>query len=256
MPQSRRMARFWRETNAESHESVSGAGPAGFPKMNEEVYPMQLRKHVITSLLASSLALGGMAAVAQDSTPVASPAATEREVSLIGADGGPVATALFVESDEGVTITIQSDGDSGLEPGEHGIHIHEFGLCTPTEGDETFSDAGGHFNPTDATHGGPEDEDSHAGDLGNLMVADDGTIDFEVTTDKVTLMTGEDNSLADEDGSAIVIHAGIDDLETDPSGESGDRVACGTIYQFPAPMDATPVATPDLGDDEEATPED
>jgi Cu-Zn family superoxide dismutase len=165
-----------------------------------------------------------------------------------------VGSASFAETPEGVTVTMQStsEGDgSGLEPGFHGIHIHETGDCDPS-GDTPYASAGGHFNPTGATHGAPDDADSHAGDLGNLEVDEAGTFGLQVTTGKVTLTPGAENSLADEDGSAIIIHAGEDDLETDPSGESGERIACGVI--FPAPgaaatpaadgSDATPEATP------------
>lgn len=217
---------------------------------------MSIGKRLFAGMLASTLALGGSTAIAQDALPGATPSIEEQHIILASPEGDLVATARFIEIDEGVTITVTTDADSGLEPGEHGIHIHERGVCTPTEGDEPFSDAGGHYNPTDAEHGGPEDEDAHAGDLGNLTVEEDGTIDFEITTDRVTLVTGEENSLADEDGSALIIHADQDDLETDPSGESGERVACGTIFQHPQ---GTPVATPDTDgltdEDDDATPE-
>jgi superoxide dismutase, Cu-Zn family len=221
---------------------------------------MSLRKRLLAGVLASSMALSGGAAFAQDSTPMASPQASpvaERgEITLVSPEGDPVAVATFSETDEGLTITVTNEGDSGLEPGEHGIHIHEFGMCTPVEGDEPFSDAGDHFDPMGQPHGGPEDEESHAGDLGNLTVADDGSIDFEITTDRLTMIPGEEHSLADADGSSILIHANPDDLETDPAGESGDRVACGTIFQHPLAMEGTPVATPvELEtEDAEATP--
>jgi Cu-Zn family superoxide dismutase len=113
-------------------------------------------------------------------------------------------------------------------------------MCDPS-GETAFQSAGGHFNPTDASHGGPDDEDSHAGDLGNLTVDDNGAFEFEITTDRVTLDPEAENSLADQDGGALVIHAGADDLKTDPSGESGERLICGVI--FPA-MEGTPEATP------------
>lgn len=219
---------------------------------------MSMRHRLLTGILASTMALGGGGALAQDSTPIgspdASPVADRGEITLTSPEGNPVAVATFAESDGGLTITVTSEGDSGLEPGEHGVHIHEFGVCTPTEGDEPFADAGGHFNPMGQQHGGPDGQEAHAGDLGNLVVEDDGSIDFEITTENLTLEPGADNSLADEDGSAIVIHANPDDLETDPSGDSGGRVACGTIYQHPAAMGGTPVATPEQLETEEATP--
>lgn len=215
---------------------------------------MSMRKRLLAGILASSMAFSGGAAIAQDSTPMASPAAERGEITLTSPEGNPVAEATFIESDEGVTITVTSEGDSGLEPGEHGVHIHEFGVCTPSEGEEPFSDAGGHFNPVGGPHGAPDEEASHAGDLGNLTVEDDGSIDFEFTTDKLTLEPGVENSLADDDGSAIVIHANPDDMETDPSGDSGGRVACGTIFQHPLAMEGTPVATPVELETEDATP--
>lgn len=226
---------------------------------------MNLRKTMLSGLIAATLAFGGGIASAQDGTPDASPAASPAASPVASPVAGdmiidrfPMATpngdiAAFVEireGEDGVTITITSTTDSTLEPGSRGIHIHEVGACD-SSGDTPYESAGGHFNPTDTTHGDVHDDDSHAGDLGNLEVADDGTIDFQVTTDKVTLDPEADNSLAGPNGSSIIIHAGEDDLETDPSGESGDRAACGIIVPSvePAmnivpPESATPEATP------------
>lgn len=81
--------------------------------------------------------------------------------------------------------------------------------------------------------------ESHAGDLGNISVGEDGTGTLEVTTDRVTLETDAKPALVDNDGSALVIHQNPDDLQTDPSGESGPRIACGVIF---AGLEATPVA--------------
>lgn len=199
---------------------------------------MGVRSRLMTGILASALTLGGGTALAQDASPEASPEQDEILVSLQNADGEPVANASLIETDDGVAIAVTAGDDTGLEPGEHGFHIHETGLC-----EAPFESAGGHFNPTDASHGDIDDDESHAGDLGNLTVEDDGTIQFEITTDKITLQEGEDNSLADDDGSALLIHAGEDDLESDPSGESGDRLVCGVI--FPPADSGTPVATPE-----------
>src|SRR5699024_7220265 len=128
-------------------------------------------------------------------------------INIANPDGDVLAVASVTEADDGVTITVTSD-DSGLDPGEHGIHIHEKGVCDP-DGDDPFESAGGHFNPTDKDHGAPEDEDSHAGDLGNLTVDDDGSIDFEITRDKVTLNEGETTSLQNPpDGTSFIIHEG------------------------------------------------
>lgn len=225
---------------------------------------MNLRKTMLSGMIASTLALGGGVAMAQDSTPDASPAASpvaelatpaEGEIvmnrfPMSTPDGDIAAYVEIWEGEDGVTITVTNTMDSTLEPGMHGIHIHEVGACD-TSGDTPFESSGGHFNPTDAEHGDIEDEDSHAGDLGNLEVAEDGTISYQVTTDKVTLDPSAENSLAGPSGASIIIHAGEDDLETDPSGESGGREACGIIFRSVEPaMNITP---PEAGTPE-ATP--
>ena len=213
---------------------------------------MGVRTRIAAGVLASSLALGGGAVAAQESTPAGTPAIGEPlTLDLTTANGDVIGSATIVASPNGVTITLQSTSEgsgSGLEPGPHGVHIHETGNCDPS-GDTPFGSAGEHFNPTGASHGALEDTDSHAGDLGNLEVDGAGTFGLDVTTDKVSLEPGAENSLADEDGSAILIHAGEDDLQTDPSGESGDPVACGVIFAE-AGSDATPAA-----DGSDATPE-
>ncbi len=189
--------------------------------------------------------------LAQDATPAAShrphrdPDRGRGDLNrfpLSNPDGKIAAYAEIEEGADGVTITVTNSSDSGLEPGTHGIHIHEVGSCDAS-GATPYASAGGHFNPTGASHGAPDDEGSHAGDLGNLEVADDGTIDFEITTDKVTLDPAADNSLAGPTGSALVIHSGEDDMATDPSGDSGSREACGIIFRSAEPVSNTVVPT-------------
>lgn len=212
---------------------------------------MEIRSQLAACMLASTMALTGAAALAQEATPETGATVT---VDLTSPDGNVVGSASFAETPAGLTVTVQStsEGDgSGMEPGLRGIHIHETGNCDPS-GDMRYESAGGHFNPAGTTHGAPDDPDSHAGDLGNLEVEEGGIFGFQFSTGKVTLAPGAENSLADEDGSAIIIHAGEDDLETDPSGESGERIACGVIFAAPGAVgspaaddsDATPEATP------------
>lgn len=140
---------------------------------------------------------------------------------LTDPQGNPVGTAEFVEGSGRVSINVNITG--GVEPGEHGIHIHETGALTPS-----FEAAGDHFNPTDNNHGFEGPNGPHAGDLGNIFVGPDGTASYSTFNDRVTL-SGGPNSLLDGDGSALVIHAMPDDYVTDPSGDSGDRVAAGVI---------------------------
>lgn len=215
---------------------------------------MNIRKTLLSGMLASSMALSGGIALAQDmgssdatpandasATPVASLTSLE-DVPVVNADGEEIAQAdvwVGEDGEEGVWFKITGE-NSGLEEGKYGVHIHETGIC---DADAMFDSAGGHFNPTDETHGDINSDPSHGGDLGNIEVDGDGNFEHEVLAEKVSMDPEEMNSLADDDGSAIVIHAGEDDLETDPSGESGDREACGVIFP---PMDGagTPAATP------------
>lgn len=110
---------------------------------------------------------------------------------------------------------------SGLTPGLHGIHIHEFGDCSAPDG----SSAGDHFNPDKSRHGGPEGPRHHRGDLGNIEANASGRGTLNFTTDAFTLDDGPYGIL----GRSLVVHAMADDLVTDPAGSSGARIACGVI---------------------------
>ena len=161
----------------------------------------------------------------------ASPSETANLVAtaeITDADGNVIGDANFttgVDDSSFVTVQIGLSEGSGLAPGEHGVHIHEVGECSAPD----FESAGGHYNPTGAQHGLLNPEGPHAGDLPNLMVSQNGTVDYVVTTALVTV-DGE-RTLFDGDGSALMIHEGADDYITDSSGDSGGRVACGVITQ-------------------------
>ncbi len=206
---------------------------------------MNLRKSVLSGLMAASIALGGGMAIAQDATPDASDATpvtriTVEPKAIKTVDGDFVGYATLWQDESGVTLVIKSSGEAVLSPGQHGVHIHESGVC---DDDAAFDSAGGHFNPTDESHGDANADPSHGGDLGNMTVNDDGSFEHKVKLEKITLQPDAENSLNDADGSAIIIHAGEDDLTTDPSGESGDREACGVIFA-PVEGTGTPEATP------------
>lgn len=143
--------------------------------------------------------------------------------NVIDLTGKEIGTLTFSETADGVHITGLL---TGLPAGDHGIHIHEKGECDATG---KFDSAGAHFNPTSHKHGTQNPEGPHAGDLENISVTAAGDpVDVDLMAANVTLGEGE-NSLLDDDGSAIVIHADPDDYKTDPAGNSGDRIACGVI---------------------------
>lgn len=156
---------------------------------------------------------------------VASASASHAEASLVDTAGAPVGWAMFTEDATG-TVHLRVHV-KGLAPGLHGIHLHAVGACTL--GTATpFSSAGGHHNPLAHDHGLESPTGAHAGDLPNLVVNEDGVGHLNVPTDLATLSAGP-MSLFDGDGSAVIIHAAADDQVTNPTGNSGARIACGVI---------------------------
>ena len=142
---------------------------------------------------------------------------------LVNAQGTKVGTAKITSVANGVKVSVKV---SQLTPGEHGIHIHNVGKCDGP----AFTTAGGHFNPTSAHHGvkNAQEPHPHLGDLENLKVGENGKARATFLISGVTLGDGQ-NSLFHDGGTALVIHAKADDLTSDPSGNSGDRIVCGVI---------------------------
>jgi Cu-Zn family superoxide dismutase len=167
-------------------------------------------------MVVALLAFGSWGEMAAQQLPTAA-------ARLIDAQGREVGIVRLQETPiKGVLLRIEV---SGLSPGEHAIHIHEVGRCDAP----TFDSTGGHFNPWNHDHGAASSNGMHAGDLLNLSVPGPGRIEVERLARTVTLADGLLNSLFDEDGSAIVIHAGPDDYTSQPSGNAGDPVACGVV---------------------------
>jgi Cu-Zn family superoxide dismutase len=127
--------------------------------------------------------------------------------------------------DEGVGIAIFGVLE-GLPPGTHGFHLHDTGRC-----EAPFGSAGQHWNPTNRQHGRQNPGGPHLGDLPNLEVPEDSTVVLQVMAVGGTLRGA--SGLVDQNGAAVVIHAGADDDRTDPSGNSGGRIACGVITAAP-----------------------
>lgn len=141
---------------------------------------------------------------------------------LIDQKGNRVGVAQFTEVEAGVEIEVEG---WDLPPGEHGFHIHEQGQCDIP----SFESAGGHFNPTKTNHGFEHPEGPHAGDLPNIKVDEDGRVQTTIVAEMLSLQEGAKNSILTESGTSIMIHADPDDYQTDPAGDSGERIVCGTI---------------------------
>jgi Cu-Zn family superoxide dismutase len=184
-----------------------------------------------SGIFAAFVAMGATPGSAYDADPAArtyaapakkTPAPTAKAV-LLSAEGKEVGTVALTQTKAGVRlrVTVQD-----LTPGEHGFHIHAVGKCEPP-----FTSAGPHFNPNEKKHGLRSRVGHHAGDMNNLKIPKNGKLTTTITNKDVTLEKGKPNSLFHDGGTAIVIHAGPDDQLTDPSGNSGDRVACGVITE-------------------------
>ena len=123
----------------------------------------------------------------------------------------------FTKENAGIRVVANI---KGLSEGKHGFHIHQYGDCSASDG----TSAGGHFNPENVEHGGPDSEVRHVGDLGNIEIDADSTGNYD-RIDTVITFNGSHSII----GRAVVIHAGEDDLTSQPTGNAGARVACGVI---------------------------
>ena len=142
------------------------------------------------------------------------------ETTLRFANGLPAGTVQLFSNGQTLTLNVAA---AAMSPGEHGFHLHTTGRCTAPD----FTSAGGHLNPGGATHGSRSPGGKHLGDMPNLVIGANRT-----GTAQVVLEGNARDVLADifdEDGTAVVVHAGPDDYVSDPAGDAGARIACGVL---------------------------
>jgi Cu-Zn family superoxide dismutase len=146
-------------------------------------------------------------------------------IQLKDGKGASVGTATVTASGMGIQIAYDL---KGLQPGPHAFHIHQNAKCDGPD----FTTAGGHFNPDMKKHGMENPEGPHNGDMPNITAGADGTAKGTVMDPHVTLNPTAPNSIFAGGGTALMIHATADDMKSDPAGNAGARIACGTITQM------------------------
>jgi len=200
-----------------------------------------MHRNKLSLIAASTCLLFSLACGHKEETPDATTAAgtTDQAMSTTAPEPAPApaataatATATLLSDEPGFsgTVTLTDDGAGGVKivadvsgvkkDGKHGFHVHENGQC---EHSDHFKSAGGHFNPSGSDHACPPTDPRHAGDMGNLEVTG-GTGHLELTSSALSL--SGPNSVV---GKALILHAGEDDCKTQPTGNSGDRLACGVV---------------------------
>jgi Cu-Zn family superoxide dismutase len=170
------------------------------------------------------LLLAALLLAAKDGGEPAKAQPNSAKISIVNTQRQEVGQATVTDTSNGVLISLSlREKPPGVSSGSHAFHIHAVGKCEPP-----FKTAGDHYNPQKKQHGFLGKGGPHAGDLPNIHVPENGQLMVEFFVPGVRLKDGN-NRLMDEDGSALVIHAEKDDYRTDPTGNAGDRIACGVI---------------------------
>lgn len=183
---------------------------------------MRFGKHFLVTTAAVLLsACGATEARSPTNQPLAAKSASPfAAADIIDASGQSVGSATIAPTGDGFALQLNV---RELPPGVHGMHLHMVGACDLPD----FTSAGGHLNPHNKQHGRDNPQGSHLGDLPNITVGADGTATLSVP---LNVPRSEiETFLIDADGTAIVVHASADDYRTDPTGNSGGRIACGVL---------------------------
>ncbi|ATB33568.1 superoxide dismutase family protein [Melittangium boletus] len=175
---------------------------------------MTIRALLIAATLTTTPAL---AQTPEAGTKAPPPKGETAKAPLKDAQGKDVGEVTFEQTPTGVLV---KGTLTNLPPGEHAIHIHEAGKCEAP----AFTTAGGHFNPKKKAHGILSPKGKHEGDLPNLYVDKEGRVQFDFFAPDLKV-----KGLFDKDGSAVVVHAKLDDYHSDPAGDAGGRIACGVV---------------------------
>lgn len=174
-----------------------------------------MKKFILIGGVVSTLFVAGCTA------GIVSSGAGSAETMLSPTKGNTAAgTVVFSEAGNKLRVVAEI---TGLSPGPHGFHIHEKGDCSAPDG----TSAGGHYNPTGKPHGNPEHAEHHAGDMPQLVADAKGVAKLVGYIDEVNLGNGEGGIV----GRSVIVHATADDFKTQPTGNSGARVACGVIVK-------------------------
>ncbi|MDF2962923.1 MAG: superoxide dismutase copper/zinc binding protein [Paenibacillus sp.] len=201
---------------ASGHQSTGGNQNTGNPSNSTQSSSTQSNSNSAGTVQKDTPQSSAQGTPAADTTdkPVV--------VEMQNAQKTAIGTAELKKVTEGVEIKLNL---SGLTPGKHGIHIHQNAVCEAPD----FKSAGDHFNPEQKKHGMDNPGGAHMGDLPNIEADANGKTAATLISKLTTLEKGKTNSILGGDGKSLVIHAQPDDGKTDPSGNSGDRIACGII---------------------------
>jgi Cu-Zn family superoxide dismutase len=165
----------------------------------------------------------GLVGCAHEAAPQKAPASSQNVAyqGAFEAKSGATLMGKVTFTEAGSLVTAKIDVENA-PPGEHAVHIHENGDCSSPDG----KSAGGHWNPTTDEHGKWTAEHHHLGDIGNMIVGPDGKGTITLTTDRWALGTGAAN---DPLGRSVIVHGGVDDFHTQPTGNAGNRIGCAKI---------------------------